>query len=210
MSLGSSPEGEASLFILAKAHSVLIGVHMLRLRHSLAATAVFAFASCAAQQEPIRTCSMNEWDNASRRLKSINMGLYDEDPITRLRSAREFSKTVGLIGCTESLLRNEMQRIDLAKYAILDASIGMLADKDLDVRIASCNLISHLVLDMRIRMDSISFRALSAGLQDVSPEIRKQVAKILVFVCAREPNLCHDLKKKTSESLALEYPISQE
>ncbi|MEW6722777.1 MAG: hypothetical protein AB1324_05945 [Candidatus Micrarchaeota archaeon] len=154
------------------------------------AASVFAFAGCATMREPPRRCTLDSWQETMRGLKSMNAGLSDEDPLARLQAARGFSDAVENIGCTESSLRGEMQMMDMAKYAILDASIGLLGDKDVSVRLAACDLIADLVINRGVKLDSLSFRALSTGLGDESPDVREKVAQILAYACIRQPRLC--------------------
>jgi hypothetical protein len=120
-----------------------------------------------------------------------------------LESAREFSKSVELIKCAESELARELQIINLAKYAILDASIGMLQDKDVSVRLASVATIRQLVLDSNLAMDRLSFGALLAGLKDESPEVRAGISEVVLSVCARQPGLCREPPEKTGASMAI-------
>jgi hypothetical protein len=162
----------------------------MRLRSTIAAAAIFSFAGCAAQAEQARTCSLDRWHSAMHGLKSTNGGLNDADAGKRLRSAREFSETVGLIGCTESALRGELQRLDMAKYAILDASIGRLTDSDAAVRLEAVGIIHDLVLNRGVRLDPLSFKALTVGLHDESQEVRDKVSAIISLVCVNQPRLC--------------------
>ena len=168
----------------------------MKLRTLTCAAAVYAFSGCAILQEPARSCGLAAWNEESRRLKAISKGLYDDEPDVRLQSARRFSGTVGLIGCAEGELRAEMQRMNLAKYAILDASIAKLEDKDERVRLASVTVIRELILDMGLPMDKLSFRALLIGMKDESPRVRDGIAEVVSFVCSRQRGLCTIEPKK--------------
>src|SRR5512143_612304 len=170
----------------------------MRLKSAVFAAAVLTFSGCATIQEPIRQCGLERWAEQSRRLKSINHGLDDEDPTVRLRSAKEFSDTVGLIGCAQEQMVQELRRMRLAEYAILDASIGMLLDKDESVRLASAGTIRELVLGLGLNMDRLSFQAMLTGLNDESGQVKEIISEVAVAVCVRQPDFC---RKKAQDKL---------
>lgn len=162
----------------------------MRLKSAAFAAAVFSFSGCATMHEPARQCGLEAWAEQSRRLKSINQGLDSDDPAVRLRSAKEFSDTVGLIGCAQEKMAQDLRMMRLAEYAMLDASIGKLLDKEESVRLASVGTIRGLVLGLGLRMDRLSFQAMLTGLKDESQQVRDALGEVVLEVCARQPDLC--------------------
>ncbi len=173
----------------------------MRLRSAAFAAAVFTFSGCATMHEPIRQCGLESWAEQSRRLKGINQGFDDQDPAVRLRSAKEFSDTVGLIGCAQEQMAQELRRMRLAGYAILDASIGRLLDKDETVRLASAGPIRELVLGLGLKMDRLSFQAMLTGLNDESGQVKEIISEVAVAVCARQPDFCRQKAQDRLKSI---------
>ncbi|MFN7991325.1 MAG: hypothetical protein U0R44_04170 [Candidatus Micrarchaeia archaeon] len=170
---------------------------------SAACMAVLAFSGCASVQGNVRACSMESARQSLSRLKELNSKLNEGDSAERLSSAAEFSKAVGDFACSETIMRKELRMLELAKYAILDASIGRLEDPDVAVRLASLGTIRILLMESGLRLDRLSFSALTAGLRDGSKEVREKTAEILSFVCSSQPSLCapHERSKGTVASL---------
>lgn len=168
----------------------------MKLRTAVCAAAIFSFSGCATIQEPARSCSLEGLHGSLSRMKAANEGLGDPSPLVRLRSARAFSAALGQIYCAESLVRKEQRLMEMAKYAILDASIAALEDKDPAVRLASIGTIRELVVGLGLGMDRLSFSALSIGLKDESQDVREATAEIIGFVCSGQPGLCQAAPEK--------------